>query len=214
MNPSIVRKSGVAILAIVVLAVQGVWATTHVVQFGGSLGFIYSPSSFNATVGDTVKWEGDFSTHPLVSTSVPSGAQTWQSSSGSSFSYRIAVAGSYAYHCTVHFSIGMAGTFTATESAVKYIMQPQQAIHSGGIQVSVGQASGAPFVSLSIPKSGPVMVEVFDLSGRKQATILNRAVQAGSYSLALGGENLPAGFYFVKATGMGMERVASFFMAH
>jgi len=27
-------------------------------MFGGSLGFVYSPSSFTAKVGDTVRWEG------------------------------------------------------------------------------------------------------------------------------------------------------------
>jgi plastocyanin len=204
----------VVLLSIMVLAVHGVLATTHVVQFGGSLGFVYSPSSFNATVGDTVKWEGDFSMHPLSSTSVPSGAQTWHMGSGSTFSYSIAVAGSYHYQCDVHASIGMIGSFTATGSAVKDNSPPQHSIIFGDIQIAVNQVSRQPFVTLTVPKSGHVAVEVFDLSGRQQAAIMNRTVQAGTYSLPLGSQDLPGGFYFVKVSGLGVQRVMSFFMAH
>jgi plastocyanin len=67
------------ILAIILLlAVNNDWATTHVVQFGGSLGFVFSPKDFSATVGDTVEWEGDFSVHPLSSTTIPANAPSWQ----------------------------------------------------------------------------------------------------------------------------------------
>jgi hypothetical protein len=45
-----VSQSGRLLIVTLCLAVQGIWATTHVAQFGGTLGFVYSPSSFNATV--------------------------------------------------------------------------------------------------------------------------------------------------------------------
>jgi plastocyanin len=37
------------------------------VQFGGALGFHYSPEVVFISPGDTVTWQGDFSMHPLVS---------------------------------------------------------------------------------------------------------------------------------------------------
>ena len=89
-------------------------AVTQVVQFGGTLGFTYSPSSFNAKVGDTVEWEGDFTMHPLTSTTIPTGAASWQNTTGTAFKYVIEVPGSYDYHCEIHYTIGMAGSFTVS----------------------------------------------------------------------------------------------------
>lgn len=91
-----------------------VYATTHVIQFGGSLGENYSPKSLAVLVGDTVEWVGDFSMHPLSSVSVPAGAASFHQGSGSTFSYPVTLAGSYQYQCDFHFSLGMVGGFAAT----------------------------------------------------------------------------------------------------
>ena len=194
--------------------VQGLWATTHVVQFGGSVGFAYSPSSFSATVGDTVKWEGDFSVHPLSSTSVPATAQTWHSGSGSSFIYVIKVTGSYNYRCDIHFGLGMVGSFTGSESAVRYNALPPRANRTQEIQLGVLEVSGMPFVTLTVSSARQVIIKIFDLSGREQATVLDRVVPAGSYSIPFGMSTAASGYYFVKLSSNGVERVVSFFMSH
>ncbi|HAP00407.1 MAG TPA: hypothetical protein DCQ93_00640 [Bacteroidetes bacterium] len=89
-------------LLLLVLSLSQVFATNHIVQFGGSIGMAYSPSQINANVGDTITWQGDFSFHPLISISVPSGASSFSNSTGSSFSYVIAFEGTYNFQCSVH----------------------------------------------------------------------------------------------------------------
>lgn len=101
---------------VLILSATSIRATTHVVNFGGSLGNTYSPSSFSASVGDTVQWVGSFSVHPLSSTTIPANAATWHVAAGNSFSYRIAVAGQFNYKCDVH--PGMIGSFTVSATRV------------------------------------------------------------------------------------------------
>jgi|GEM_PF-2497185 len=91
-------------------------AETHIIRFGGDLGDNYVPANLTVTVGDTIEWQGAFNFHPLASTSVPDGAEEFQNSTGTVFSYVVTVAGDYEYICTVHDVIGMTGSFTAEET--------------------------------------------------------------------------------------------------
>ena len=156
-------------------------ATTHVVQFGGSLGFVYSPSSFSASVGDTVKWEGDFSMHPLSSTSVPSGAATFHMGSGTSFSYVIHDAGTYDYRCDVHVSIGMVGSFTAAASAVLR----HAGVITNSASVALFTSGGRTFGRLSLTTGEFVSGSLFGLDGRKLATVINTRLGPGVYAISL-----------------------------
>jgi len=82
----------------------------NVVQFGGALGLAYNPGVLAVHVGDTVTWEGDFGTHPLVSG--PSCGQAdglFENSAGARFSFTFQQAGTYPYHCNVHCGSGMQG---------------------------------------------------------------------------------------------------------
>jgi plastocyanin len=207
-------KKAMVFMAVLCLTAQSLWATTHVVQFGGSFGFTYSPSSFSAKVGDTVKWEGAFSTHPLSSTSVPATAQSFSASSGTSFSYVIMVAGTYNYHCDIHFSLGMTGSFTATQSSVRYIALPQGAGRSNELHLGISEAKGLPFIRLTVPQSGRATLKLYDLSGRELATILDNTVRTGDYTIPVGSSILGSGNYFVRLSFNGAHRVVSFFTAN
>ena len=99
--------------------VPSVQATTHIVQFLGTLGFNYSPNSLNVSVRNTFEWQDDFTMHPLSSTSVPSGAQSFHQASGSVFFYSVTVAGTYNYQCGFHFSIGMTSSFVTSVTGIK-----------------------------------------------------------------------------------------------
>lgn len=78
---------------------------TATVEFGGLLGFVYSPREVRISPGDSVEWLGDFAIHPLVSDD-----GLWQVvSSGSQFSYTFEQPGTYNYHCLVHQAFGMNG---------------------------------------------------------------------------------------------------------
>lgn len=83
-------------------------AQTATVEFGGLLGFAYSPKDLRISPGDSVEWLGDFAMHPLVSDD-----SLWQMvGGGTSFIHTFDQAGTYDYHCLVHSSQGMRGTVT------------------------------------------------------------------------------------------------------
>ena len=195
-------------LAIILfLAVKSDWAATHVVQFGGSFGFAYSPSNFSAKVGDTVEWEGDFSIHPLSSTTIPANAASWNNTSGTSFKYVIRVPGTYNYQCDVHVSIGMTGSFTASESSVQQGTPWANAGRTDHVMFVNASAPGKSSVSFFVPSTGFVTLEVFDLLGHKVATLVNQIKAAGTYEVTLKSEIPAHGLYFIKLAGDGEEMV-------
>ena len=78
--------------------------------------FQFSPANINVAVGDTVRWVWSDGSHTTTSTSVPQGADGWNSpmnSTSKTFDYIIKVAGSYSYWCIPH-APNMAGTITAS----------------------------------------------------------------------------------------------------
>jgi plastocyanin len=100
---------------LIVFTLSSLFATNHIITFGN---YYYSPANTTVMVGDTVTWMGDFGAHPLSTTAIPSGATpiiSWNI--GTTYSYRVLMAGSYSYQCDLHFSQGMTGTFTASPVA-------------------------------------------------------------------------------------------------
>jgi plastocyanin len=169
---------GVGLLAVAVS--PRAHATVRVVQFGGSFGFSYSPSFFTATVGDTVRWQGDFGFHPLSSTAVPIGAASFQNGTGTSFDYIITVAGTYSYQCDVH-GPAMAGSFTAALTGVS---------SDGGsdevTSFSLAQNYPNPFnpsttIAFTLPAQSEVTLRIFDVMGREVALLVQGPQPAGTY---------------------------------
>ena len=77
--------------------------------------FAFTPADINCNVGDTIVWTLSGGTHTTTSTSVPTGASTWDytfSGIGDTYSYVVEFPGSYTYECTIHPT--MQGTITAT----------------------------------------------------------------------------------------------------
>ena len=185
--------SAIAIL----FAATSAQATTHVIQFGGSLGIVYSPNSLNVSVGDTITWEGDFNMHPLSSTSVPTGANSFSNLSGSgSFSYVVKLAGTYSYQCNIHYSLGMIGSFTALTTGIR-----NNPISSQPHAFSLAQNYPNPFnptttIRFNIPSQGFVSLKIYDITGSKVATIVNGNMQEGSYSYIWNADYLSSGVYF------------------
>ncbi|MGA2506461.1 MAG: plastocyanin/azurin family copper-binding protein [Chitinispirillaceae bacterium] len=191
-----------ALLAIMLLAGEDTWAHTQVVNFGGSLGLVFSPSSFTARVGDTVTWVGDFTMHTTTSTSVPAGAATWNfgPTSATSFSYAIKVAGTYNYECAIHVSLGMVGSFTASSSAVIGI-SPSPAVERTAI--IGGTATGKAYIRFNVSGTRQVSLSIMDLRGRTLATIMDRTLTAGTYTLPLDRAIQSKGIYYVTIQGLG-----------
>lgn len=53
-------------------------------------------------------------------------------------------------------------------------------------------------ISYEIPKEGLVKINVYDITGKEVATLLNEFKNAGSYSITFNGSNLASGVYFYK----------------
>jgi plastocyanin len=88
--------------------------TLHYIDFGGTLGYHYSPSPFTFEIGDTIIFRGDFAAYPLVSVSVPIGANSFGPiSTGTTFMYIVDIPGTYNYQNKVYATLGMKGNFTA-----------------------------------------------------------------------------------------------------
>jgi plastocyanin len=200
---SISRGVGLATAACALLLFAKVdWATTHVVAFGGNAGFAYSPNSFTAVVGDTVKWEGDFSMHPLSSTTIPSGAQSWHNATGTAFTYVVAVPGTYNYKCDVHVGLGMTGSFQVANVAIRLGPRASEPGQTNRLRIVEIQGSKQPMVRISVPRTEFVSLSVFDLLGREISLALGEQASAGTYDVTLSG-SISAGVYFVRLAGEG-----------
>ena len=96
-------KAEVPAPAVVVTDTCGATPTTHTIQAANN---VFIPDSITVCPGDTVKWVLTQGTHTTTSTSVPSGAATWDqfmSSTGvTTFTYVPTVSGNYDYWCSIH----------------------------------------------------------------------------------------------------------------
>lgn len=105
------------------------FATVHTVRvWDGYLQFIDETSGTSETViqlGDTVQWlplaPGEVGFHTITSTSIPSGASSfdysWEAPADSFFQYVPTVAGVYDYQCTPHAGMGMTGRIVVSDSS-------------------------------------------------------------------------------------------------
>jgi plastocyanin len=201
------RKRAGAILCMtgLLLFVTSSWATTHIVQFGGNLGFVYSPSTFSAKIGDTVEWQGAFATHPLSSTTIPAKAASWHAASGTSFSYIITQPGTYNYHCDIHFSIGMVGSFQVASVGVRDRGLNSDVGVKSRMTATIVEGRGSPSIRLNAPRQTNVKISLFDAQGRNLVVAVDRMVQAGVSMIALGPRIKVSGFYIVKISGDGVD---------
>ncbi len=174
-------------------------AKVHIIKFGGTLGQTYSPSLLSVSVGDTVEWQGDFGSHPLSSATIPVGATSWQSGSGSVFDYVVRVPGTYNYACDNH-GPAMGGSFTATPSGVD---QGQASLHPA--KHELGQNYPNPFnptteISYAVAGASNVKLVVYNLIGQEMATLVDEKKSAGSYRITFEASGLASGVYIYRLT--------------
>ncbi|HRH47322.1 MAG TPA: plastocyanin/azurin family copper-binding protein [Panacibacter sp.] len=96
-----------------IFAGTATFATVIVVQVSN---FKFAPKTFNAVVGDTIRFSWKNGIHNTTSTKVPRGAATWAALSDSAhltFNYVLTVPGTYKFVCTIH-APGMKGTINVT----------------------------------------------------------------------------------------------------
>lgn len=182
------KKTIYLTLLFCVLLAATALATTHTVTVAN---YQFTPSNVTAQVGDTIVWTWVNGDHTTTSTSVPASATPWDepiSSTNTSYSYKLSVAGTYNYHCTPH-APNMAGTITVQAATA---VQEQAA--ASKLVLYPNPAAGAFSLDLST-MTGEVTITIADAAGRVARSIKT----AGGHATTIMTGGIPAGFYTVRA---------------
>jgi len=182
-------------------------AAVHVVRFGGSAGFAYSPSTLSVSVGDTIRWQGDFGSHPLSSTTIPAGAAAFSANQGTSFDYVVGISGAYNYMCSFH-GPDMSGSFSATLADVEDGRGQQEPA-----AYELRQNYPNPFnpsttigFTLAGQATGWVNLTVYNLIGQAVATVVDGMLPAGSHTVTFDAAGIPSGVYVYRLEAEGFTR--------
>ena len=151
-------------------------------------------------MGDTIRWTWMDGTHTTTSTSIPTGATTWNAPLDvdyPEYKYVVTVAGQYQYDCIYHAAMGMTGSITANPTGITPI--------SGNvpIQYKLYQNYPNPFnpttiIKFDLPANSNVKLTVYDIAGNEVARLVNQQLQAGSYSFNWNASAISSGVYLYK----------------
>jgi len=158
----------------------------------------YTPDQLSAAVGDTIQWSGDFTFHPMSSTTIPVGAQSWNVTTGMFFQYIVSIPGMYNYQCDNHFLFGMIGSFTASVTDVNDKGETTQPFTFKLEQNHPNPFNPATTIRFSLPSSERVTLRILDMLGNEVATLLNETKSPGHYEIQFEGSTLASGIYFYK----------------
>lgn len=166
-------------------------ATEHFVQVSN---FQFSPANLTVMVGDVITWQHVSGFHTTTSVTVPDGAQSWDSdisSSLTSFSYTVTVAGDYSYVCVLHN--GMTASFIAEQpvSVARLNNDSKNALnayYSGGIIR----------VNYAIVNSGKVSFTLYTIDGRVLSALKTSSMASGTYNDQFDAGNIPTGVYLLR----------------
>jgi plastocyanin len=188
--------------------ISTVHADTHIIRFGDELGYVYSPSTLYVAIGDSVRWEGEFSSHPLSSTSVPPGALGFHNEAGTVFTYFVEVEGVYNYRCDTHHSSGMTGSFASTITGID-----ERQSNTAPVVYQLENNYPNPFnpstsIGFQLPAEEHVEMRIYNLLGQEVRTLINERRTAGSHRVVWdgrdeNGELVASGMYIyqIKAEG-------------
>ncbi|MCC7233361.1 MAG: T9SS type A sorting domain-containing protein [Bacteroidia bacterium] len=178
-------------------------AATHVVQVKN---FEFDPQDLFVNVGDTITWNWVNGNHTTTSDSVPAGALSWNNpitSASPSFSYIVTEEGIYSYICTVHVSMGMIGTITATSSTGIPSMK------FSDVFFTIGNSNPSGAIMLNYVLSAPEQIQlcIMDLDGK----IIQRHSEnypAGNSTAIIQTGEIPKGIYLIEAIAGNRRQVA------
>ena len=189
--PSIPMRSGAASLLLALLtSVAAAQPTKHIIEFSG---ITYEPDTVYAAVGDTIEWQGDFTSHPLRSEPVtsqrfPADAPEIKKDDGAEYQYVIKVPGEHAYYCLYHIAQGMVGTILVPGSGVS-----DKAKHMG-VSTSPNPASNTIELAFTLEDAADVHITVVDLQGR-EVLQTGGTCKTGQNRMLLNVASLPPGLY-------------------
>jgi hypothetical protein len=127
---------------------------------------------------------------------VPAGADTWDApitSATPTFEYVVEVAGTYAYKCTPHFSMGMAGGFTASTTA-----DVAPVLASTDFSVGVDYIGHRVHVKIDNLYNSHSSLKLIDITGREIATVFDGVMGTGEQVIHYDVADRTAGIYFLR----------------
>ena len=133
LTAAIVGACCVGVGAVLMTSAARSAAVTVPVSVGPGGMLVFNPATVTAHQGDTVKWTWGSSGHTTTDTT---GLGLWDSkirSVNATFTHKFVHAGTFGYHCQVHFSLGMVGSVKVPLMLTK-----------SGTKVTVRWASSAP----------------------------------------------------------------------
>lgn len=187
-----------AILVLLLFVAASASATTHIIQFGNTLGLIYEPKDLTGVaIGDTIQWEGFFTFHPLASTQIPNGAEAFAySDTAKVFIYVPQVNGEYKYICTAHEVDGMVGSFIVGEGSVK----ETKLVDVELFQNVPNPALGSTTISFDLEKPAHITLTVYTLAGNEVAKLADGTFGGGINTIPFNTADLPSGIYMYRLT--------------
>ena len=184
-------------LAISLIMVANSFATIRSVTVQN---YVFTPSTTNAFVGDTIHWTWINGTHTTTSVNVPLGAVAWNNPmdlSNTSFNYVILVPGTYNYQCTFHGQIfGMTGIINATSVGIKQIESTVQKFELE--QNYPNTFNPTTIIRFNIPQNSFVSLKLYDLTGREIGTLVNSNLNEGGYSVDFNASKYASGIYIYR----------------
>jgi plastocyanin len=188
-------KKVVLIISVIIISLTAafsmkVYATKWIINVQD---FFFSPSSLpNVVVGDTINWVWINGSHTTTSTSVPVDAVGWDNpinSTSTSFEYKVSIAGTYNYKCTPHASIGMIGSFVASNpSAV------QDLDITKFFRIYPNPAKDIFKIAPDASNTQPFEVTVLNLAGQEIDSRFCKEDQECAFDLSAA----PEGYYIIK----------------
>lgn len=83
---------------------------------------------------------------------------------------------------------------TADSLKIKLPVGNRETIALGNFDFSTGYRNGALFINLNVPRAQNVVVELYNISGRRIATLYNGRLATGQYTIRASG-SIPSGLY-------------------
>lgn len=176
-------------LSLFSLAMVSLHATTLTITVKN---YSFTPADATINLGDTILFTWVNGEHTTTSTTIPSGAASWDrpmTSANTSYTYVPTVPGTYNYQCTPHVAMGHIG---------KFIVNGTSSISDYSVTRNIFEVYPNPAQSvLNISLNNNTKVSsilISDITGRQ--LIAQTEVKAAT--LALNISSLNAGVYFVR----------------
>jgi len=186
--------------------VGAVSALTHSIQLQARDNVVHDPKPFFARVGDTIRWEGDFTRFPMKSKAIPESAPSWAADSGTSFSYEVIQAGTYTYSCYT----GVGGVSTRSFTAVGDVAQgslqsdDRPTLQLGAIEQNPAKV-GRQIIRYEILVGQKVKLTMYDEAGKVALSLVSGWKEPGNYVVELPFHRLKPGFYDCKLEGINID---------